>query len=463
MHVLVAIQGKQYQGSLQPLISALGERVVNVSPIGPDGATNADLLAKFRQQLKTISSPALFVTLATKPWAMFEILLSEDPGRRCLIVYEPASFGIARRIEAGETAADAAENWLREGRGLFEFAKANQQRTILIRIDEALAAPRDMLQACADKYMFDLTDLSGKPGGNALPQPVYRLLGGALANQMPSVRSLEDSLSAMALPLASAAEWRVGELDQVAEKYRLLIKDQAILQRTKEEAAAMRQAAFLAERAAQDLRRQIKASQESKGAETDPLDNRAAHVAELEAEVAQLRDIFSDIQALAETKTAEAASHRMRAQNVQADLIQAKAELLEARSAMVSGPQAGLAEMPAAAPMRAPPTERPLVTKTRFKPRAWLRFQQEARLVSASGLFDAQWYLEKNADVRTVGANPALHFVRYGGQEGRDAGPDFSSRRYLDDNPDVANAGINPLVHYLRLGKAEGRKIHRSE
>lgn len=463
MHVLVAIQGKQYQGSLQPLISALGERVVNVSPISVDGATNADLLEKFRQQLKAISSSALFVTQATKPWAMFEILLSEDPGRRCLIVYEPASVGIARRTEAGETAADAAENWLREGRGLLEFAKANQQRTILIRIDEALAAPRDMLQACADKFMFDLADLSGKPLGNVLPQPVYRLLGGALANQMPSVRSLEDSLNAMALPLASAAEWRVGELDQVAEKYRSLIKDQASLRRAQDEAAAMRQAALLAERAAQDLLCQVAASQESGGAETDPLDNRAAHVAELEAEVAQLRDIFSDIQALAEAKTAEAASHRMRAQNVQADLIQARAELLDVRSATILAPPAASAAPPSPARGLRPRIEKPPAAKSRFKPRAWLRLQQEARLVAASGLFDRQWYLEKNADVRTAGANPALHFVRYGGQEGRDAGPEFSSRRYLDDNPDVAQAGINPLVHYLRLGKAEGRKIHRSE
>ena len=90
----------------------------------------------------------------------------------------------------------------------------------------------------------------------------------------------------------------------------------------------------------------------------------------------------------------------------------------------------------------------------------WKNYQrnQEARLVRASGLFDLDWYLDHNPDVTQPGVDPLLHFVRFGGQEGRDPGPNFSSRGYLESNEDVKSAGINPLVHYLKYGRQEGRQ-----
>ena len=76
----------------------------------------------------------------------------------------------------------------------------------------------------------------------------------------------------------------------------------------------------------------------------------------------------------------------------------------------------------------------------------------------ASGLFDLDWYLDHNPDVTQPGVDPLLQFVRFGGQEGRDPGPNFSSRGYLESNEDVKSAGINPLVHYLKYGRQEGRE-----
>lgn len=67
-------------------------------------------------------------------------------------------------------------------------------------------------------------------------------------------------------------------------------------------------------------------------------------------------------------------------------------------------------------------------------------------------LFDTKWYLEKNPDVRAAGANPLVHYLRHGAAEGRDPGPRFDSARYLELNPDVRRAGVNPLAHYLRHG-----------
>lgn len=77
--------------------------------------------------------------------------------------------------------------------------------------------------------------------------------------------------------------------------------------------------------------------------------------------------------------------------------------------------------------------------------------------IAASGLFDRDWYVENNSDVRAAGIDPLLHYLRHGAAEGRDPNPLFDSDWYLDRYPDVRAAGANPLVHYLRHGAAEGR------
>jgi len=76
-----------------------------------------------------------------------------------------------------------------------------------------------------------------------------------------------------------------------------------------------------------------------------------------------------------------------------------------------------------------------------------------------SGLFESEYYLRLNPDVRNAGVDPILHYLQFGGAEGRDPSPDFDSSWYLDTNPDVKKAGINPLLHYLSHGKKEGRQI----
>lgn len=77
-------------------------------------------------------------------------------------------------------------------------------------------------------------------------------------------------------------------------------------------------------------------------------------------------------------------------------------------------------------------------------------------LVRKSGLFDDQWYLDKNPDVAVSGMDPLKHFLIYGGQEGRDPGSGFSSGCYLDRHPEVRRQKLNPLVHYLKDGKSRG-------
>jgi len=84
-------------------------------------------------------------------------------------------------------------------------------------------------------------------------------------------------------------------------------------------------------------------------------------------------------------------------------------------------------------------------------------FIQTYRLEN-SGLFDKKWYLANNPDVGTATIDPARHYLLYGGFEGRDPGPHFSSAWYLNEYADVKDAGMNPLIHYIQSGKKEGRK-----
>ncbi len=83
---------------------------------------------------------------------------------------------------------------------------------------------------------------------------------------------------------------------------------------------------------------------------------------------------------------------------------------------------------------------------------------QEGR--SPHPLFDSQYYLATYPDVRATDANPLLHYLQRGGFEGRKPHPLFDSQYYLSTNPDVRETGINPLVHYLQYGGSEGRNPH---
>jgi hypothetical protein len=91
-----------------------------------------------------------------------------------------------------------------------------------------------------------------------------------------------------------------------------------------------------------------------------------------------------------------------------------------------------------------------------------MRPYRQARLVLKSGLMHEAWYLRQYPDVAAVGIPPALHYVLYGGFEGRDPSPMFSSLAYLDAYPDVRAAKTNPLVHYMQKGRYENRPISPS-
>ena len=84
--------------------------------------------------------------------------------------------------------------------------------------------------------------------------------------------------------------------------------------------------------------------------------------------------------------------------------------------------------------------------------------QRQYQLIADSGCFDAAYYLKKNTDVKKSGMDPLMHYVLFGGAEGRDPSGEFDSKYYLACNADVRESRANPLLHYLKVGQKEGRR-----
>ena len=91
------------------------------------------------------------------------------------------------------------------------------------------------------------------------------------------------------------------------------------------------------------------------------------------------------------------------------------------------------------------------------------KLKKDLTLIRSSGLFDKAWYLASNPDVAVAKIDPARHYLLFGGLEGRDPGPRFSSKQYLNTHRDVLKAKINPLVHYLSYSPQEEQFLPRIE
>jgi len=81
------------------------------------------------------------------------------------------------------------------------------------------------------------------------------------------------------------------------------------------------------------------------------------------------------------------------------------------------------------------------------------RQSKQYRLIKQSDLFDAAWYLTKNADVASSGMDPVRHYLVHGAREGRDPGPFFNAKAYQLLHEGVDFSAVNPLLHYLAQGK----------
>ena len=81
------------------------------------------------------------------------------------------------------------------------------------------------------------------------------------------------------------------------------------------------------------------------------------------------------------------------------------------------------------------------------------KYIHDYNLIKKSNLFDSEYYLAKNEDVKKAKMNPIKHYLQFGWKEGRNPSSKFDGNDYLNKRPDVRIAGICPLVHYINLEK----------
>ena len=88
-------------------------------------------------------------------------------------------------------------------------------------------------------------------------------------------------------------------------------------------------------------------------------------------------------------------------------------------------------------------------------PLEFYKYIRDYNLIKKSDLFDNEYYLANNEDVKKANMNPIKHYLKFGWKEGRNPSAEFDGNEYLNKRPDVRVAGICPLVHYIKFGKDE--------
>ena len=88
-------------------------------------------------------------------------------------------------------------------------------------------------------------------------------------------------------------------------------------------------------------------------------------------------------------------------------------------------------------------------------PLDFYKFISDYNLLKKSDLFDSEYYLSQNEDLKKAKMNPIKHYLKFGWKEGRNPSVKFDGNDYLNKRPDVRVAGICPLVHYIKFGKEE--------
>ncbi|WP_409200100.1 glycosyltransferase [Methanobrevibacter sp. DSM 116169] len=70
------------------------------------------------------------------------------------------------------------------------------------------------------------------------------------------------------------------------------------------------------------------------------------------------------------------------------------------------------------------------------------------KLIKKHNLFNENYYLNKNENLKNLKIDPLLHYIFFGYMEGKDPSPDFDSFFYVNNYYDAKMSKLNPLVHY---------------
>ena len=86
------------------------------------------------------------------------------------------------------------------------------------------------------------------------------------------------------------------------------------------------------------------------------------------------------------------------------------------------------------------------------------RLIYDIHLIWKSGQFDRDYYLSENPDIVNSRMPPLIHFLLYGGFEGRNPNSGFNTKEYVRQHRDARFGILNPLVYHLAYGRFENRR-----
>lgn len=96
--------------------------------------------------------------------------------------------------------------------------------------------------------------------------------------------------------------------------------------------------------------------------------------------------------------------------------------------------------------------------KSKFNFKKANLYKKAYKEIICTNFFDKEFYLKNYYNVAKSGMDPLLHYLFYGGNEGKYPSLKFNGNKYLNTYPEVLKSGINPLVHYILKGQYEGKE-----
>jgi GT2 family glycosyltransferase len=99
--------------------------------------------------------------------------------------------------------------------------------------------------------------------------------------------------------------------------------------------------------------------------------------------------------------------------------------------------------------------------KSKFNFKKFSLYRKAYKEILKTDLFDKEFYLNTYYNVAKSGMDPLIHYLFYGGNEGKYPSLKFNGNKYLYNYPEVLEYDINPLVHYILKGQYEGKKAFK--
>jgi len=87
------------------------------------------------------------------------------------------------------------------------------------------------------------------------------------------------------------------------------------------------------------------------------------------------------------------------------------------------------------------------------------KFDECIKLINSSKLFDSEYYLNNNPDLKNAKVNPARHFHMHGWKERRNPSAFFDIEWYCNTYPEVLLSQLNPLIYYIEYGESQLHQI----